>query len=77
MQVVLIEIYQGLYIELIDAINLDFSVIGIRETWLQNSDCHVDIEGYDFVHNFCSMSGGGVGFFIRQEFTYKLRQDIS
>ena len=65
-------------LELINAINLDFSVIGVSKTWLQNSDCLVDIEGYNFVHNFrTDKTGGGVGIYIRKVFTYKVRRDVS
>ena len=41
-------------------------------------DCLINIEGYSFVHNFCTdKTGGGVGIYIRKEFTSKIRRDIS
>ena len=37
---------------LLASINNKFSIIGISETWLQDSSHTVDIEGYNFVHNY-------------------------
>ena len=51
-----------------------FSVIGISETWL--TDCTVElvnISGYNFISNHRkSKTGGGVGFYLHNDFQYKL-----
>lgn len=61
--------------------NLDFSVIGISETWLNDKNSNTDyinIEGYNFIHKSRdNKSGGGVGLFIRNDTNYKLRNDLS
>jgi hypothetical protein len=44
---------------LILSLNFMFSVIGISETWLQDSTHHVDINGFNFVHNHRSERTGG------------------
>ena len=58
--------------------NLDvkFSIVGITETWLQNSAHNVDINGYDFVFkNRSSKSGGGVGLYVSNDLNFKIRED--
>ena len=35
---------------LLNNLNIKFSVIGISETWLKNCTHSVDIEGYNFFH---------------------------
>ena len=56
----------------------NFSVIGISETWLQNSSHSVDIDGYTFVHKHRpDKVGGGVGLYITSELDYKLRDDLA
>ena len=54
-----------------------FSVIGISETWLQDSTHHVDINGYNFEH-ICrtDKAGGGVGLYITSVLEYKIRDDL-
>ena len=51
-----------------------FSVIGFSETWL--TDCTVElvnITGYNFISNHRkSKTGGGVGFYLHNDFQYKL-----
>jgi hypothetical protein len=54
-----------------------FSVIGISETWLQDSTHHVDINGFNFVHNHrTERTGGGVGLYIASAFEFKTRTDL-
>ncbi|CAB3982666.1 Hypothetical predicted protein [Paramuricea clavata] len=53
------------------------SVIGISETWFQNSLHQVDINGYNFEHNYRSnRTGGGVGMYIASTLDYKIRYDL-
>ncbi len=54
-----------------------FSVIGISETWLQDSSHHVDINGFNFVHTHRSeRTGGGVGLYIASAFEFKTWADL-
>ena len=66
------------FINFLGSINHTFSVIGITETWLQDSDHSCDIPGYNFIHNHRpDRSGGGVGLFIRDHLDFKERADLS
>ena len=59
--------------------NLDvkFSIVGITETWLQNSAHNVDINGYYFVFkNRSFKSGRGVGLYVSNDLNFKIREDI-
>ena len=63
---------------LLDSLNQKFSIIGISETWLNNLEHNVDIDGYNFVHNYRSdRPGGGVGLYLASELEYKSRIDLS
>jgi hypothetical protein len=62
---------------LLASINNKFPIIGISETWLQDSPHTVDIKGYNFVHNYWpDRSGGGVGLYLTTELEYKFRNDL-
>ena len=55
---------------------LDFSVLGITETWLDNSSHLSDIQGYSFIHNpRVNRDGGGVGLYLAEQF--KNRTDLT
>ena len=44
---------------------LKFSVIGISETWLDDSNHSCDIIGFNFIHNHrVGRTGGGVGLYL-------------
>ena len=46
-------------------LKINFTVIGISETWLQNDSHDVDMIGYEFIHkNRPDRSGGGVGLYL-------------
>jgi hypothetical protein len=63
---------------LLASINNKFSIIGISETWLQDSSHAADIDGYNFVHSYRSdRSGGGVGLYLTTELDYKLCNDVA
>ena len=52
--------------------------IGITETWLREKEHTVDIGGYNFVHNRrTNKAGGGVGLYLKSEFEYKIRVDLT
>ena len=60
-------------------LEFQFSVIGITETWLSdsNSDLYT-IDGYNFIETHrTERSGGGVGIFLRSNILYQRRPDIT
>ena len=68
--------------DFLNTLDLSFSVIGVTKTWLQNngentSNNDIHIQGYNFIHN-CRQdkTGGGVGFFIDNNFEYKQLHDL-
>ena len=58
-----------------------FDIVCVTETWLKNDSTqisYIQIPGYEFVFNNRTTSkGGGVGFYISETYTYKVRQDIT
>lgn len=57
---------------LLSNIALNFSFIGISETWLQASDHNVHLPGYNFIHEHrTESSGGGVGLYVDESFEFK------
>ena len=55
---------------------ITFSAIGITETWLQNADHNVDINGYNFIHNHRkNKTGGGVGLYLTNDLQFKNHKD--
>lgn len=59
-------------------VKTNFSIIGISETWLQSAEHNVNIDGYNFIHNYRSnRSGGGVGFYVAADVEYKIRSDLA
>ena len=63
----------------LDNLKYDFHIVGISESWLQetNKDCY-DLENYRAEHN-CrpNRTGGGVSLYIKQKIDYELRNDLS
>ena len=60
-------------------LEFEFSVIGITETWLtdSNSDLY-NINGFNFVETHrTGRSGGGVGIFLRNNILYQIRSDLT
>ena len=55
-------------------VNHKFSVLAITETWIkENSVNDIRFDGYNFVSNHrTNKTGGGVGLFIDQRFSYKI-----
>ena len=60
-------------------LEFEFSVIGITETWLTDSNSDVyNINGFNFVETHrTGKSGGGVGIFLRNNILYQLRSDLT
>ena len=64
-------------ITLLTNLDVKFSIVGITETWLQNSAHNVDIDGYDFVFKNREFKlGGGVGLYVSNDLNFKIREDI-
>ena len=62
----------------LQGLELEFSVIGLSETWLSNANEDLyNIENYNNV-NVCreSRRGGGVSLFIRNSLSYKILHDL-
>ena len=55
-------------------INIDFSVVGVSETWLNDSNIYTcTISGYNHVCNYRKgKRGGGVSLFLRQGIDYQI-----
>ena len=64
--------------EFLSTPNMPFSVIGISETWLNNSNDDIfNIPGYKFIsNNRQHKHGDGVGLFINDDLNFKLRSDL-
>ena len=56
-----------------------FNVIGLSETKIKSS-CdltgNIAIEGYDFVSKPTLTNAGGVGFFVKEEIQFQIRDDL-
>ena len=61
------------YILFLQNINIDFSVVGVSETWLNASNVDTcNISGYNHVCNYRKgKRGGGVSLFLRQGIDYQ------
>ena len=57
---------------------MSFSIIGLTETWLDNSNHLSYIEGYISIHNpRCEKVGGGVGIHLSKHLEFKNRGDLA
>ena len=60
-------------------LNLDFSIIGVTETWL--NDINYDLyglDGYELIERHrANKMGGGTGLFLRNGVSYKTRADLT
>ena len=60
-------------------LNLDFSIIGVTETWL--NDINYDLyglDGYELIERHrANKMGGGIGLFVRNGVSYKSRADLT
>ena len=65
----------------LQTLHSDFSVIGLSETWLKNSDMPFNIysiPGYQLETNSRSgRVGGGVGLYVSSDLHYTVRLDLS
>ena len=58
--------------------NHQYDIICINETWLDDkiNTYEVSWDGYDLVRKDRKRTGGGVGMYIRNSISYKVREDI-
>mgnify|MGYP002804047169 FL=1 len=65
--------------KLLNSLNLPFQIIGLTETWLNDTnDDSFKLDNYDFVNaNRTSRNGGGVGIYITKDMNFKLRRDLN
>ena len=62
---------------LLSSLEINFSIVGISETWLGASFHSVDIDGFRFVHKYRqSRPGGGVGLYVSNDIEFKEREDF-
>ena len=65
-------------INLLSLLDINFILIGVSETWLNEPSHLLDIDGYNFIHKHRpNRSGGGVGLYISNNLEFKLRSDLS
>ena len=59
------------------SVALKFFVIGISETWLDDSSHSCEIRGFNFIHNHgVGRTGGGVGLYLADYLEFKHRADL-
>ena len=79
---------QDKYENFLDLLGDPFDIIGLTETWLNDTNADTPIlDKYDYNHihktrsdddNFCDKErGGGISLFIRKNIVYKVRDDLS
>ena len=62
----------------LERLKIKFPIIGISETWLDDSFHCVDIPGYNFLHKHRNdRSGGGVALSVADYLNFKLREDLA
>ena len=64
---------------LLETLDFLFDVIGLTETWLNESNADVfQLDGYDFYHrNRVAKHGGGVAFFIKSIINYTIIEQLT
>ena len=63
---------------MIDSLEIDFTIIGISETWMSEPSNLTSLETYNFeCYGRTHRTGGGVGLYILNDIEYKLRNDIN
>jgi Reverse transcriptase (RNA-dependent DNA polymerase)/Endonuclease-reverse transcriptase len=66
--------------ELLSVIPKEMDCIAVTETWLNPHSCtnFFQLRNYDFVHvPRPDKIGGGVGLYIRNDYTFRIRQDLT
>ena len=59
------------------SLDIQFSVIGLTETWLKQNDPLYNLQSYIFIGNSRKeRTGGGVGIFFKEEINMKHRDDL-
>ncbi|ESO08437.1 hypothetical protein HELRODRAFT_169280 [Helobdella robusta] len=65
--------------EFLQEINLEADILAITESWLNDDNENlINIDGYTFEGKHQTRKhGGGIGFYIKQNLHYKIRDDIT
>ena len=67
----------GKFCNFLGSLNIKFPIIGISETWLDDSFHNSHISGNKFMHNFrAGRTGGGVGLYLTDYLNCKQRSDL-
>ena len=63
---------------LLTCLNINFSLIGVSETWLNDYSHSVDIDGFNSIHKHRpNRTGCRVGLYISDNLDFKIRADLS
>ena len=67
------------FTQLIKSLNIPLDIIGVTETWLNDSNQDLfRLKNYNFINvNHSNKNGGGVGVYVKEGIKYKLRADIN
>ena len=71
--------HDNLY-HLLQELDCQFSLIGLSETKFKKGKdnfSNFNFDGYDFVHEPSLTNAGGVGFFVENNLTYIIRNDLN
>ena len=71
--------YDSLH-QLLTEVNCSFSLIGLSETKIlrdRENLMNINLEGYNFIHEPTLSNAGGVGFYVKNEINYIMRNDLS
>ena len=63
----------------LDSLCVKFSILGITETWLTDSNCELfNLPDYNFIEKHrTDRSGGGVGLYLQDHIEFKEREDLN
>jgi exonuclease III len=64
---------------MLDQLNFKFSVIGLSEIKLkvdQSFLTNIEVPGYDFISQASLSNSGGVGFYVRNDLKFVVRDDL-
>ena len=63
---------------LINTLDMQFSIIGVTETWIRENNPLYNIDNYSFLaHGREFKRGGGVGLYVRNGLDFNERSDLN
>ena len=64
--------------QMLSSLRISFDIIGIRETWISETNDLIQMEDYHLICNGRkNRKGGGVGLYIKDDRNYQVRKDLS